>query len=487
MQQLTNLDSSFLHLENNHSPMHVGGVMLFSAPARGSMTFGRLSEHVFSRMQTARVFRQRLMVPAWHLDAPWWVEDEAFQLSHHLGWRKLAAPITHDNLRALAEEFFSAPLRRDRPLWEMLYVEAASNRDRRQGADFALLLKVHHAALDGVSAEAVITGLLDMTPAARELPRDRWLPEALPDQAELLRRRLASVSAWPAQARELARSSAQLGRRFLQRLVDPGERALPHYFTAPATPFNAPIGGGRAYGVASLPMPRVRQIRARVQGVTVNDVVLAVCAGAVRRYLEDEGALPARSLVAMAPVSKRNDDQKQALGNKVSAMLIRLATDIDDPLLRLRQIHLNARTAKGYSREMTVEALFDQLPYAATAQVLRRFAGRNLARRLPPIFNMVVTNVPGSPVPLYLDGAQLTAISGMAGIFDGMALTLVVLSYCDTLSIGITSAPELLRDPQRLAAYLLESLEGLEAAARREEMELDPPGVAPARLRSATV
>lgn len=486
MQQLSNLDSSFLYLENDSSPMHVGGVLIFSAPVRGPMTFDRLREHVFARLQTARVFRQRLAVPAAHLDAPWWVEDEAFCLDHHLAWRTLEAPLTHDHLQALAGEFFAAPLRRDRPLWEMLYVEPASSRTRRQGGDFALLLKVHHAALDGVSAEAVITGLLDVTPTPRELPRDRWLPESRPGQAALLRHRLGTLGEWPAQARELWRSSLQLGGRFLQRLLDAEERALPHYFTAPPTPFNVPVGGSRVYGVAALSMERIRQIRHHVHGVTVNDVVLAVCSGAVRRYLEDEGALPERSLVTMAPVSKRNDDQKRSMGNKVSAMLIRLATDIGDPLLRLRQIHQNARVAKAYSREMTVEALFDQLPHVAVAQVLKRVAGGGTPKRLPPIFNLVITNVPGSPVPLYLDGAQLKSMSGMVGVYDGVGLTLVVLSYGDTLSIGMTSTPEVLRDPQRLAGYMAEALEELESAVRREEMDLAPALPAGLAARRAT-
>ena len=226
--------------------------------------------------------------------------------------------------------------------------------------------------------------------------------------------------------------------------------------------------------IAELSLPRIKQIKNCLPGLTVNDVVLAICAGAVRQYLEEDGVLPARSLVAMAPVSKRQQHQKAAAGNKVSSMLIRLATDIDDPLQRLQQIHENARCAKDYSREMTMEALFDQLPHAATAHFLSRYAKGNVARRMPPMFNMVVTNVPGSPVPLYLDGAMMRGFTGMAGVFDGMALTMVVLSYCDALSISVTSSPEALRDPQRLMAHMAGALDALEAALQQAGVDLSP-------------
>ncbi|MCC2636828.1 MAG: hypothetical protein K0Q68_547 [Moraxellaceae bacterium] len=482
MQQLTNLDASFLHLENDHSPMHVGGVLIFDAPARGRMSLERVREHVFTRLQTARVFRQRLAMAPLHLDAPWWVEDEHFCLDHHLRRETVQAPLDLAGLETLSAEFFSKPLRRDRPLWELLYVESGEGHRTRQGGAFALLLKVHHAALDGVSAEAVISGLLDLEATPRPLPADTWTPEPMPGQAAMVWHRLFTATGWREQAQELSRSGLQLGRRFLQRLADPEERTLlPHWFTAPHTPFNVPVSARRVYCTAELSMARIRQIRRHMHGLTVNDVVLAVCAGAVRRYLADDGALPARSLVGMAPVSKRNHDEKHALGNKVSAMLIRLATDIEDPLMRLRQIHQNASCAKAYSREMTVEALFDQLPHAATAHFLSRYSQGNRARQLPPMFNLVITNVPGSPVPLYLDGAPMRSFSGMVGVFDGMALSLVVLSYGDTLSIAMTSAPEVLRDPQRLADYLADALDELEGAVRQVEMAFGPGEPLPAR------
>lgn len=467
MQQLTNLDASFLHLENDHSPMHVGGVMIFAAPEKGHMTFERLRKHVSARLQTARVFRQRLVMPAWHLDAPWWVEDEHFCLDDHLSQLTLVEPLSNESLQSVSADFFGRPLSRERPLWELLYVEpSASGRGhaRQPAGGFALLLKVHHAALDGVSAEAVLAGLLDDSPAPRTLPKDAWLPEPVPSLPAMALHRLGTASRWQQQTRELWHTGARLGQRFLQRAVGREERSLPYYYLAPRTPFNVPIGQARIYCTAELSLSRIKQIKNCQPGLTVNDVVLAICAGAVRRYLQDDDVLPSRSLIAMAPISKRNDEQKQALGNKVSSMLIRLATDIEDPLQRLLQIHENARRAKEYSREMTMEVLFDQLPPSSIAHFLSAFAQQNIARHLPPMFNMIVTNVPGSPVPLYLDGAMMKSVTGMAGVFDGLALTMVVLSYRDTLAISITSAPEALQDAQRLVTYLQAGQEELTRA-----------------------
>jgi len=454
MQALSNLDASFLHLESASTPMHVGGVLQFDQPAAGPMSFARLHRHVSDRLQTARVFRQRVyMPPAW-LDRPVWVEDPDFCLDHHLRRHTLAGPLTQPVLEQLAGKFFSTPLRRDQPLWEILYVESARPAD-----GFALLIKVHHAALDGVSAEAVIIGLLDFSPEPRQLPPDTWQPEHLPRLPGLLRQRFSALRHAPEQARELLAATADLSWLLVRRTLSLRDLGLPHYFMAPATPFNCPVGADRLFHSTRLSLGMVKSIKNCWPGLTVNDVVLAICAGACRRYLLDSGDLPADSLVAMAPVSRRrrDGDGKVLAGNKVMAMLIRLGTDIADPVERLRQIHQYALRAKDYSSEVTVDALYDQLPVAAPALALEAYSRLHLGRHAPPIFNTVITNVPGSPLPLYLDGAPLRQLSGMVCLYDGVALNFVVMSYLDQLSIGITSTRESLRKPDFLLLCLEEA------------------------------
>lgn len=459
MQSLTNLDTSFLHLEKDSTPMHVGGVMLFAAPADGEMTFDRFRRHVGARLQTARVFRQRLHTPPALLANPVWIEDPDFRLDNHLRRRTINGPLTHKSLESLCSKFFSTPLRRDQPLWEMMYVRTANAAD-----GFAMLLKVHHCALDGVSAEAVITGLLDFTPEPRPMSTDTWRPETAPTVGDVARQQLAAAKDAPARLTTLLRSTTDIAGRIARRTLTGKDLGIPHYFMAPRTDFNRPVSADRRYFSVQLSLTTVKEIKNTQPGFTVNDVVLAICAGATRRYLQEVGSLPDASLVAMAPVSRRADTEKGLAGNKVSSMLIRLATDIDDPVQRLRAIHANAQRAKDYNRDVPVDRLMDLLPSAGPAVALNAYSRLNLSRRLPPMFNMVITNVPGSPLPLYLDGAMLRSIGGMAGIYDNTGLTLVVMSYLDRLSISVTSSPESVQHPERLAQYLEETLAELAQA-----------------------
>ena len=447
MQTLTNLDTSFLHLEKDSTPMHVGGVLLFAAPADGAMTFDRF-RHVGARLQTARVFRQRLVTPPGFLANPVWIEDPDFRLDNHLRRRTVNGPLTHKALESLCSRFFSTALRRDQPLWEMMFVRTADAAD-----GFAMLLKVHHCALDGVSAEAVITGLLDFTPEPRPMSTDTWQAETAPTVRDVARRQLAAAKQAPARLTTLLRSTTDIAGRIALRALTGKDQGIPHYFGAPRTDFNRPVGAERCYFSVQLSLTTVKEIK---------------------NTLKEVGSLPETSLVAMAPVSRRAETAKGQGGNQVSSMLIRLGTDIDDPVQRLRAIHANAKQAKDYNRDVPVDSLMDKLPSVGPAVALNAYSRLNLSRRLPPMFNMVITNVPGSPLPLYLDGAMLRSIGGMAGIYDNTGLTLVVMSYLDKLSISVTGTPEAVQKPERLAQYLEEALAELAKAVLPEKTVAKP-------------
>lgn len=470
MHRLTNLDASFLRLEKPGAPMNVGGTLVFDAPADGSMTFERFKAHIGSRIGAARVLHERLLAPALPLENPSWVADQPVDLDAHIGRVVLREAITPESLRAVTESFFAEILPRDRPLWNMLYVEQAPvKRGMRPLANpgrFALLMKVHHAACDGVSAEALLTALLDQKPHAdRRLPP--WEPQTPPQRSPGVTRSLRSAVRG-AELRELADTAGTLGRRFVRRVLDSQERHLPHYFRAPHTPFNVAVGPERVFPCASLSLPTIKRIRRAVEGATVNDVVLTICGGALRRYLEETGGLPETSLVGMAPVSRRASGEGHRQGNQVSSMLVALGTDIDDPLERLRFVGWQAGMAKTYNREMAMEGLFDALPAAGPALFLGAWSRLALSRRTPPLFNVVITNVPGSPVPLYLDGAPMQQLTGMAGIYDGVGLVMVVTSYLDMLDIGISSTPGILASPDRFVECLHASLAELAAAVPEE-------------------
>jgi WS/DGAT/MGAT family acyltransferase len=291
----------------------------------------------------------------------------------------------------------------------------------------------------------------------RVLPADTWQPEALPTLTSVIRRRFGEIKHAPEQTKVLLKSTAALASLLVKSTLTLRYRHLPSFFLAPKTPFNRPVTAERRYLGVQLSLTLVKAIKNSQKGLTVNDVVLAICAGATRRYLKECGDLPKASLVAMAPVSRRAQDEKALAGNKVSAMLIKLATDVEHPVERLHRIHENAQLAKEYNRDIPIDSLMDLLPVAAPALTLSSFSALKMTRHLPPIFNMVITNVPGSPIPLYFDGAPLQSMSGMVGVYDGMALTFVVMSYLDQLSIGMTTTMEAVIKPELLAQYLQEA------------------------------
>lgn len=458
MHRLSNFDTAFLRMEQRDMPMHVGGTLIFEAPADGPMTLARLQAHVASRLQTARVFRERLLMPATLLENPRWIADRPVDLDWHVTRAVVPGPLEDASLATLRERFFAELLPRDRPLWKVLLVEEATPVSGR----FALLVKVHHAAVDGVSAEAVLMGLLDPGVTPRKTPPDTWNPEQMPaPESRLASLRNATRGApW----RDLLEQHRAMGRRILQRARDPQEKTLPYPFLVPRTRFNAAVGPHRVYATAQLPLSLLKQVRRAHEGSKLNDVVLAVCSGALRRYLGERGELPKRPLVAMAPISKRAPGQAHQQGNVVSSLFVTLATDVPDPLERLSRITRCTQVAKGYNRDMPSEVLLDSLPSANPALFLTAWKRLGLTHRAPPMFSVAITNVPGSPVPLYLDGARMCSIAGMAGIYDGFGLVLVVTSYADSLSISLTCTPELMPDAPHFVACLHGALEELVAA-----------------------
>lgn len=444
--------------------MHVGGMLRFDQIPDGIMTLDRLRHHIGGRLQTARIFRQRLHMPLAWLDRPVWIEDPHFNLDNHLTHVEVSGSISDAALNELCSRYFALPLSRDRPLWEIQLV--TSNFPE---AGFVLLLKVHHAALDGVSAEAVIVGLLDFSTQPRELPSDNWSPEPLPTPAQDLGRCLNELRQERLEAPDVLHTALDLGRRVLKRALNWQDWHRPHFFNAPRTPFNGEISSQRQFVGVQLSLSTIKAIKNNQAGLTVNDVALALCSGALRRYLAEDGTLPKHPLIAMTPVSRRTTGGGS--GNQVSSMLVDLATDEKQPLQRLRLIHQSAVEAKEYSRDIPIEKLLDKLPVIGPAAVLSAYSHWQLGRHLPPVFNVVITNVPGSPIPLFLDGAPLRNLCGMAGIYDGVGLCFVVMSYLDRLSIGITSTPTMLKDPERLRRHLEIALEELALAVEPYESD----------------
>jgi diacylglycerol O-acyltransferase / wax synthase len=463
MQRLTGLDATFLYMESPSTHMHVASTAVFDpSTVPGGYDFEKVKDLVASRLPLLPPFRRRLVTVPFELHHPLWIEDPGFDLDYHVRRAGLPAPGGTAELAELAADFISRPLDRSRPLWELLVVEGLE-----QGY-VAQLAKVHHAAIDGVSGAEMMVNLLDLSPEPAEAPAaDEWRPDRIPTDLELVGYALASLARQPFRAAKAARRTAAMALDLRRRNRLPDVSPPPAPFAAPRTSLNRAITPHRRVAFASVPLADVKMVK-NAFGTTVNDVVLALCAGALRRHLDQRGELPAEPLVAMVPISVRTDDEKGTMGNRVSSMLTSLATDVDDPVERLLAIREGTRRAKDQDRAIGAETLTQWTEFAAPglfARAARLYSRMKLADRHRPIFNLTISNVPGPPFPLYGAGARLVAYYPMGPIADGGGLNITVMSYLDSMDFGLVACRETVPGVWDIAAGLEASLEELRKAA----------------------
>ena len=464
MQRLTGLDAGFLSMETPTAPMHVAGLAIFDpSEVEGRFDVDHLREVYEPRLHLAPPFRRRLREVPFGLHHPLWIEDPDFDIDWHLRHVAVPAPGGPRELAELAAHLNAIPLDRSRPLWEMWLIDGVA------GGHVAVLSKVHHAAIDGASGNEITVATLDIAQEGSEVPPPEvaWTPDAAPSDASMLTHATLSLLASPVGVVRAVRRSidAALGRRSLPRSSSP-----PAPFAAPKTSINGPLTRQRVFAMTSLSLPAVKAIKVH-HDVKVNDVVLALCAGALRRWFEDRGEDLSGPLVAMVPVSVRAEGEKGAMGNRVSSMLVSLATDVSDPALRLQVIGDATREAKE-RHAVGADALTDWAEFAAPAllgRAARLYSRMHLANLHRPVFNVTISNVPGPPFPLYSAGARLAANYPMGPIFDGAGLNMTVMSYQDQLDFGLQGDPALLGDPWVLAGFLEDAL--AELAATVPELE----------------
>ncbi|HWH28052.1 MAG TPA: wax ester/triacylglycerol synthase family O-acyltransferase [Mycobacteriales bacterium] len=487
MQQLSGVDASFLHMETGTTFGHVCGVVLLDGRTSSGqpLTAAEVERVVQQRLPLMPPLRRRLVEVPFGLERPYWVNDPDFDLSFHVRELALPRPGGREQLAEQVARIAARPLDRRHPLWELYVISGLED------GGVALLVKVHHAAVDGVAAVELISTLLDRTPdpGAPAPPSDDWRPERLPSPVEMWWRGLAGLSVQPLKALELqGRAMRALPRslRFHGRSAAPAIGGVARRLTgggspdggllnrppvvAPRTPFNRPITAHRRWAYGTTPLPAVKQVK-NAFGVTVNDVVMAGCAGGLRRWLQAHDALPDGPLVAMVPVSIRSAEQQGAFGNRVSAMLAALPTHLADPVDRLRAAHEGMRAAKEQHAALDAEVLQDIARFAAPALATRaaRVAAQlRLADVVNPPFNLVVSNVPGPREPLYLAGARVRAYLPVSVVADGLGLNITVQSYLDNLDVGLVACRELVPDLWDLLGMVLESFDELATAAHAQ-------------------
>lgn len=470
MQQLSGQDASFVYLETPHTPMHIGSVGIYdpSTAPDGFVRFKDILRFIEQRLPGARSFRQRLVRVPFDVDHPYWIEDPEFDIEFHVRHIALPKPGDWRQLCIQVARLHARPMDMTKPLWEFTIVEGLDNIEGLPPGCFALVSKVHHAAIDGMSGVEMSAAVHDLDPdmAAPAAPDD-WKPEAMPSTADLLGRSYLNSLKQPLRWMEtVGRSLPGFGKLAAQAAK--GEVSLSNTRMAPKTRFNAKVGPHRVFDAVPLPLAEIRAIKDAVEGATVNDVILTIVGGGLRGYLQAKGELPRETLTAMAPISVRAEGEKSALGNLVSAMVVPLGTNIDDPLERLRQVHDAAVNSKAMTNAVGARTLTDYsqlIPSGLAGLAARLYTRVGAANAHAPIYNTVVTNVPGSRVPLYFCGAKMVGMYGTAPVFDGMGIINPIYSYGDTIAISFTADRDCLPDPENYAAALRASFAALKNAA----------------------
>ena len=514
MKQLTGLDASFLYLETPSQFGHVSGLSVFEPPDVADYDpLAAWRAQIAQRLHLLEPLRRRLRMVPFGLDHPYWIEDDSFDLDFHVRETAVPPPGDDHQLGELVARLVGRPLDRSRPLWETYVIQGLA------GGRFAILTKIHHATVDGASGAELLTMMLDTTVDGDEVsgPDDEvdafegtdgsedgaahdgewtsrgatlsWRTERVPGDGEMVMKAAGSLIRKPGRAVLLsARTARELGQATRNPVLvaaanqvrgslrgplgtvlnvgrprdDEGEAVGPlPSLAAPRTPFNAPITPHRRFAFRSTSLGLVKAVKNEL-GATVNDVVMAVCAGGLRTWLEAHDALPDGPVVAMVPVSIRTGDEVERWTNRVSAIFASLPTDAADPVERVQRVHEAMVDAKQLFDAVPAETLTDfaQFPPPAVFTQAMRVATRLTSRFRSPV-SLVISNVPGPRDPLYAAGARLLHYYPVSTIVDGQGLNITVQSYLDTLDIGLVSCRELVPDLWDMCDAIVDDLYAL--------------------------
>jgi WS/DGAT/MGAT family acyltransferase len=457
LDRLTATDASFLTNETSSSHMHIGGLLIFEGPPPPYLDF---VDHVRGRLDKVPRFRQRLVTPPLEAGRPLWADDVNFNLRYHIRHTALPEPGDERQLMRLAGRVFSQQLDRSKPLWEMWLVQGL-DRDR-----FAVLTKTHHAAVDGISGVDIGSVLFDLEPRPEPAPiRDGWKPQPTPSPARLVARGVSEAASAPLRLAEQAvdglRHPDSAARRVTEALEGLGEVVGQLADPAPKIPLNDPIGPHRRFVVTRSELATLKRIKDTLGG-TVNDVVLAVVTGAMRRWLHRRGIrTEGLELRALVPVSIRTEDERGELGNRLTVMRGPLPVYLEDPIRRLRVVTQQMEGLKRSKQALGAEVITrfnDFAPMTLLAQASRL----NFSTRL---FNLIVTNVPGPQLPLYVLGREMEEVFPIAFLPANHGLAVAIISYNGRIGFGLLADYDSVEDVATVAEGIDESLAELEAAA----------------------
>jgi WS/DGAT/MGAT family acyltransferase len=466
MDRLSALDVSFLTNETSSAHMHVGGVMIFEGPPP---SYDDLVEHVRSRAHLVPRFHQKLAYPPAQTGRPFWIDDPTFNLEYHIRHSALPAPGSEEQLRRMTGRIFSQQLDRSKPLWELWLVQGLTRKR------FALLTKTHHSLVDGVSGVDIATVLFDLQPVPDPVEPDTdWVPDPEPSQATMLARGIEDVAKAPIALARRVQGAIEHPERAIARVGEAvegiGEIGWALANPAPDVPLNVPIGSHRRFEWIRSDLDHFKRVK-NAFGGTVNDVVLAVVSGALRAWLHGRGVrTDGLELRAQVPVSTRGTDERGQLGNQIVALRTPLPVYIEDPVARLQRVSESMGDVKRSKQAVGAEVI-SRFNDFAPPTLLAQAARLNFSTRL---FNVVVTNVPGPQMPLYILGRELEDIFPVGFLPPNQALFVAVMSYNGQVNFGLLADYDAVDDVGVIATAIERALAELVEAAAEAEKSAEP-------------
>lgn len=462
MRQLSGVDVSFLHVENSRVTGHVGGLLIVDpSTASEPITADAVRRFYASKIHKLAPLRWQLVNVPYGFDRPYWHEVQDPDLNYHIRGVTVPSPGSEEELVALVSRLHARPLDRAHPLWEVYVIDGLDS------GKLAIYTKLHHAAIDGKAGMAITATVLSTSPDV-EIPDMVELPppSPVPSEAEMFTRGWNSLLSQPEKAMKLWGDVTRETQRFYSRMLTGASEwtadASPPQ-VAPKLSFNRTISAQRNYTFGTASLSDVKKIKER-HDCTVNDVVMAMCTSALRRWLIDHDELPRGPLLAMVPISIRAADASEDVGNQVSSLQVALPTNVGDPAERLRMVSAGMRSAKETHKALPANLLQDFTQFTAPAAaeaVALMAANMKWADSATMPFNVVISNVPGPRETLYYLGAKLEANYPVSMITDGMGLNITVHSYRDSIDFGVVSTPEFVPDITRLRTYIIEAIDEL--------------------------
>jgi WS/DGAT/MGAT family acyltransferase len=465
MEQLTEMDYTFVQMESSRTPMHISPVLFYdqSGAKGGKVRFKDILATFENNLHKSAIFRRKLAGSSMGMDTPYWVEDPNFDIEFHVRHIALPKPGDWRQLCILLARLQARGLDMRRPLWEAYVIEGLNGVQGLPDNSFAVMLKVHHSAIDGVSGAEIISAIHSLSPKTEpHKTEDNWEGEADPSPLKVWSRAYLNTVKRPVKLMETVGG-------LVPRIIQAGkEKPETDKAVAVKTPFSGKVSAYRVTDSVVLDLDRVKAVKNAVDGATVNDVIVSVVGGGMRKYLQARDELPDTTLVCGAPINVRQSSDSDSRGNQVGMMTIKLATDVEDPLERLQAVRASARESKDFSSAVGAETMMNISQGLAPPMVGMGFKVATLAALMSDValpVHTVVSNVPGPQAPLYLAGARMHMLVGMGLLMDMMGLFHGVMSAAGKISINFLSCREMMPDPEFYRQCLEEAWQELETAA----------------------